>query len=90
MPISDGVKACVALAWICALGMVACVVLQSPWIFAFGFGLIYAMCSVARTFALAGQGNKEDDAEAFEMQPLDSGPLKIRGDMTLGELLNKY
>ena len=92
MPLSDDIKACVGVMWLCSLGMVVTVLLQSPWVFLFAFGLIWSMFSAAKTLADGKQQQQTgNEIDALEMQPLEEGRgLKLRGDMTLGELMNKY
>jgi hypothetical protein len=95
MPHSESTQATFAIIWIMAMGLVFCAVLKSPWGFAFLFGLVWCFASVLKDLTSSSSRNdvlhQSDDndnnhSKDTEMQPLG----KIRGDMTLGEILARY
>jgi hypothetical protein len=89
MPHSESTNATFSTIWLMAMGIVICGALKSPWGFVFLFGLLWCSASVIKQFTSSsndGESLASNDNNDTEMQPLG----KIRGDMTLGEILAKY
>ncbi len=84
MPHSESTNATFAMMWLMAIGFIICAIIKSPLAFAFLFALMYCFFGLLRRFG--SPESFEDDDDQVEMEPLG----KIRGDMTLGEILAKY
>lgn len=83
--VSESVQARLGAMWLIVIGLIICVIYRSPWGLALGFAFIWCLFGLAKS-VVDKQGMKVEGEDDMEMQPLG----KIRADMTLGELLNKY
>ncbi len=81
MPISEGIQASIGIVWICSFGIIITVLLQSPWVFAFFFGLCYSALGIARTLGKnanqSSNSDNDDELDEFELRPLESQGLSF-------------
>lgn len=86
MPHSEETSAKFGMMWLMIIGVIVCIIVKSPLAFVFAFAFAYCFFGMLKQITRTHeQGVSSEDGDA-EMQPLD----KIRGDMTLGELLARY
>jgi hypothetical protein len=90
MALSENMQACFGILWICAFGCIVTILMKSPLVFLFAFGLCYSFFAILKGFGdVVATPNSNDNFEVFEMQPLEMGGKAFK-DMTLGQMLNKY
>ena len=87
MPVSEGMQARIGFMWMCVIGCIATILMQSPIVFLFAFALLYCFFGLLKEFGESSAAKSRNDD--IEMQPLEQSG-KIDGNMTLGELLAKY
>lgn len=91
MPLSESASVSITMMWIMAIACVACVMLKSPWGFLFLFGLVWCFASTLKELMSPGGNDASSDRDGTMKDEMEMQPLgKIRGDMTLGEILSRY